>query len=120
MESLALQFSSAVGSTSKIAARRSLLMVFNMAFRMRQDNRNKVDRVAWISVGDGLPLRNCTLIDISDSGAKLAFEEVGDIPDIFSFGCRVTGIHATRAGLSGATQNKIGVQFSLDDVSARI
>jgi hypothetical protein len=24
-----------------------------MTFRMRQDNRNKVDRTAWISIGDG-------------------------------------------------------------------
>ena len=95
-------------------------MGFDMAFRMRQDNRNKVDRVAWISVGDGLPLRNCTLIDISGSGAKLALEKDYDIPDIFSlwlsrhghprYSCRVVWSH----------QNKIGVQFSSDDVSAQV
>jgi hypothetical protein len=95
-------------------------MGFDMAFRMRQDNRNKVDRVAWISVGDGLPLRNCTLIDISGSGAKLALEKDYDIPDIFSlwlsrhghprYSCRVVWSH----------QNKIGVQFSSDEVIARV
>ena len=47
-----------------------------MTFRMRQDNRNKVERAAWINVGGGLPLRNCTLVDISVSGAKLALEEI--------------------------------------------
>jgi hypothetical protein len=92
-----------------------------MAFRMRKDNRNRVDRTAWISVGEGRPLRNCTLIDISDSGAKLALEEeVADIPVIFSlwlsrlghprYSCRVVWSH----------QNKIGVQFSSDDVSAQV
>jgi len=86
---------------------------------MRKNNRNKVDRIAWISVDDGRPLRNCTLIDISDSGAKLALDgEVDGIPDIFSlwlsrhghprYSCRVVWSH----------QNKIGVQFSLDDASA--
>jgi len=92
-----------------------------MSLRMRQDNRNRVDRIAWISVGDGRPLRNCTLIDISNSGAKLALdEEVEEIPDIFSlwlsrhghprYSCRVVWSH----------QNKIGVQFSSDDVCARV
>ena len=84
-----------------------------MNFRMRKDNRNKVDRIAWISFGDGRPLRNCTLIDMSDGGAKLALEEeIGDIPDIFSlwlsrhghprYPCRVVWSH----------ENKIGVQFN--------
>ena len=95
-------------------------MGFNMTFRMRQDNRNKVDRVAWICVGDGLPLRNCTLIDISDSGAKVELEDADDIPGIFSlwlsrhghprYSCRVVWSH----------KNKIGVQFSLGDVNARV
>ena len=91
-----------------------------MTFRMRQNNRNKVDRAAWISVGDGVPLRNCTLIDLSDSGAKLALEEFEDIPGIFSlwlsrhghprYSCRVVWSH----------QNKIGVQFTSDNARTRI
>jgi hypothetical protein len=59
-------------------------MGLNMTLSMRQDSRSKVDRIAWISAGEGLPLRNCTLIDISDSGAKLALEDVDNIPDVFS------------------------------------
>jgi hypothetical protein len=34
-----------------------------MNFRRRKENRNKVDRTAWINVGDGRPLRNCTLAE---------------------------------------------------------
>jgi PilZ domain-containing protein len=84
-----------------------------MTFPMRQDSRSKVDRIAWISAGEGQPLRNCTLIDISDSGAKLALDEADNIPAVFSlwlsrhghprYSCRVVWSH----------QNKIGVQFSL-------
>jgi hypothetical protein len=60
------------------------MMGLNVIFRMRQGNRNKADRVAWISVGDGLPLRNCTLIDISESGAKVELEDADDVSGIFS------------------------------------
>lgn len=90
-----------------------------MTFRMRQDNRNKVDRTAWISVGDGRPLRNCTLIDISDSGAKLALEEGDDIPDIFSLWLSRHGHPRYSCRVVWSSQNKIGVQFSSDGDSAR-
>jgi hypothetical protein len=60
------------------------MMGLNMTSRMRQGNRNKADRVAWICVGDGLPLRNCTLIDISESGAKVELEDTDDVSGIFS------------------------------------
>ena len=95
-------------------------MVLNMAFRMRQDNRNKVDRVAWISVGNDLPLRSCTLIDISDSGAKLTLEDVGDIPDIFSLWLSRHGHPRYTCRVVWSYKNNIGVQFSPDDVSARV
>jgi hypothetical protein len=91
-----------------------------MTFRMRKDNRNKVDRIAWISVGDGRALRNCTLIDISDSGAKLALEEeVDEIPDKFSLWLSRHGHPHYSCQVVWSHQNNIGVQFSSDDVSAR-
>jgi hypothetical protein len=92
-------------------------MGFNMAFRMRQDNRNKVDRVAWISVGNGLPLRNCTLIDISESGAKLALKEVENIPDVFSLWLSRHGHPRYSCRVVWSRQNSIGVQFLSADVS---
>jgi hypothetical protein len=96
-------------------------MRFNVTFRMRKDNRNKVDRTAWINVGDGRPLRSCTLIDISDSGAKLALEEeVDDIPEIFSLWLSRHGHPRYSCRVVWSSQNKIGVQFSSDDVGARV
>jgi len=95
-------------------------MESDMAFRMRQNNRNKVDRVAWISVGDGLPLRNCTLIDISDSGAKLALQIADNIPDIFSLWLSRHGHPRYSCRVVWSYQNKIGVQFSSDEASARV
>jgi hypothetical protein len=87
---------------------------------MREGNRNKVDRVAWISVGDGLPLRNCTLIDISDSGAKLEIEETENMPDIFSLWLSRHGHPRYSCRIVWSLRNKIGVQFSLDDMNAQV
>jgi len=84
-----------------------------MAFQMRQGVRRVMDRAAWINEGEGLPLRQCTLADISESGAKLKFEaeDNGEIPHAFdllltrhghpSYPCRVVWRRA----------NVIGVQF---------
>ena len=95
-------------------------MGFDMAFRMRQDNRNKVERAAWINVGSGLPLRNCTLVDISVSGAKLALEEIDNIPDIFSLWLSRHGHPQYSCRVVWSRQNTIGVRFSSDDESARM
>jgi hypothetical protein len=95
-------------------------MGFNMTFPMRRGNRNKVDRVAWICVGDDLPLRNCTLIDISDSGAKVEIEDAVDIPGIFSLWLSRYGHPRYSCRVVWSQKNRIGVQFSLDDVSARV
>ena len=91
-----------------------------MTLRMRQRNRNQVDRVAWISVGDGRPLRNCMLIDISDSGAKVELEDAGDIPGIFSLWRSRHGHPRYSRRIVWSLKNEIGVQFSLDDVSMRV
>ncbi len=91
-----------------------------MTFRMRQDNRKKLDRVAWISVGDGLPLRSCTLIDISGSGAKLALEEIDDIPDLFSLWLSRHGHPRYSCRVVWSRERTVGVQFSSkDDVRAQ-
>jgi hypothetical protein len=55
-----------------------------MTFRMRRAPRKTVDRPAWISIGENLPLRSCRLIDISDCGAKLAIDDVDEVPADFS------------------------------------
>jgi hypothetical protein len=86
---------------------------------MRQGERNKVDRAAWISLGNGLPLRNCTLIDISDSGAKLALENIDNMPDSFSLWLSRHGHPRYSCRVVWSRQNTIGVRFSSEDVSAR-
>jgi len=79
-----------------------------MAFNMASD---KIERPAWINVGDSLALRKCTLIDISDSGAKLTLDDIDELPERFSYGSPVMVIHAIRAGLFGATTIQSGLNF---------
>jgi hypothetical protein len=39
---------------------------------------------AWIDIGDGSGLHDCTLVDISDHGARLVIEEAVTVPDNLS------------------------------------
>jgi hypothetical protein len=81
-----------------------------MSFQMRKEDRAEVSRQAWLDTGDGGPLLNCLLVDISESGAKLAFDEVDQIPETFSlrlsrFGhprhqCRVVWRSSTALGVT--------------------
>ena len=82
-----------------------------MTFRMRQDPRSKIDRPAWISIGDGQPLLNCTVIDISKSGAKLVLEGADEVPNNFSLWMSRRGQPRYACRLAWSGQNTIGVDF---------
>jgi hypothetical protein len=83
-----------------------------MPFYMRQDVRNLISRTAWISVGDVLPLIKCKLIDLSDSGAKLALEDIEGLPDRFSLWLSRQGCPRYTCRLVWSRENIIGVHFS--------
>jgi hypothetical protein len=83
-----------------------------MTFNMRQERRDKTEQPAWISVSSSLPLRKCTLIDISDSGAKLALDDIGELPDKFSLWLSRHGHPRYTCRIVWTDQNTIGVQFS--------
>jgi hypothetical protein len=86
-----------------------------MTFRVRQGPRKTINRPAWISVGDGLRLRNCRLIDISDSGAKLAIEDDDEIPDKFRLLLSRNGHSSYSCQVIWSGQGTIGVRFSSAD-----
>jgi hypothetical protein len=80
-----------------------------MSFQMRREERAEVERQAWVDAGAGRPLLNCTVVDLSESGAKLAVGEVNKIPDTFS-------LWLTRHGQPRfscrRSFNTIGVEFA--------
>jgi len=83
-----------------------------MTLGMRQEPRNKIHQRAWISVGDGLPLRNCTVIDISDSGAKLILDDIDEMPLEFGLWLSRYGHPRYSCRIVWSKQNTIGVRFS--------
>jgi len=83
-----------------------------MSFNMRKDPRDKIERPAWISFGGSLPLQKCTLIDISDSGAKLALDDIGQLPDKFNLWLSRHGHPRYVCRIVWRGRNTIGVQFS--------
>ena len=84
-----------------------------MVFQMRRGVRRVMDRDAWIKLGEGLPLRPCTLADLSDSGAKLKFEdqENGEIPQAFDLLLTRHGHPSYPCRVVWRKENVIGVQF---------
>jgi PilZ domain len=82
-----------------------------MIFRTRQDARNIINRPAWISVGNALPLLQCTLIDLSESGAKLVLQNTDSIPKTFCLWLSRRGHLRHSCQLVWNYQNIIGVQF---------
>jgi len=80
-----------------------------MAFNMASDT---IEQPAWISVGDSLALRKCTLIDISDSGAKLALDDTNELPEKFSLWLSRHGHPRYTCRIVWSDHNTIGVKFS--------
>jgi hypothetical protein len=85
-----------------------------MPLNMRQEPRNTIHQRAWISVGDGLPLQNCTVIDISGSGAKLALADDDAISHEFSLRLSGSGHPCYSCRVVWRRQNTIGVRFVSD------
>lgn len=79
-----------------------------MTFTMRRESREEVGRRAWLETGDGT--LDCTLIDISPSGAKIEIDGAARLPEAFSlrltrysrpnFSCRVVWRSANEIGVT--------------------
>jgi hypothetical protein len=82
-----------------------------MTFRMRNGSRNIINQPAWISIDSALPLLQCTLIDLSDTGAKLELQSSDDIPNTFCLSLSRRGNLPRLCKIVWNYQNTIGVQF---------
>ena len=75
-------------------------------FRKRQVPRVKLNVPAWIEVGNSALLERCTLIDLSEKGARLV---VGDISHLTDHFC----LYLTRVGArSAALSNTLAARPS--------
>lgn len=87
-----------------------------MNFTMRREDREEKGHRAWLDTGDGSRLLTCTLVDISESGAKLSIEEADSLPERFSlrlsryghprFVCRTVWRNANMIGVTFGEETK--------------
>ncbi len=83
-----------------------------MTFQMRREGREEVGRRAWLDIGaDGL-LFNCTLLDLSESGAKLAIDANDQIPAKFDLLLTRHGKPRYSCQVVWRNSEAIGVKFA--------
>jgi PilZ domain len=82
-----------------------------VTFKMRRESREEVGRRAWLDA-DGA-LLNCTVIDISPSGAKLAIDAADLVPETFKLRLTRYGHPRYPCRVVWRASNTIGVTFEL-------
>lgn len=82
-----------------------------MTLEMRREGRKGVGRLAWLNACDGRPLFSCTLVDISNGGAKLTIDEVDQIPPTFSLWLSRHGHPRYSCQIVWRCDDVIGVKF---------
>ena len=70
-----------VGLTAELAF--SITESLMQSAEKRKNLRRTITYPAFIDLGDGSPLRECTLCDASQEGAQLAVAEPNSVPDEF-------------------------------------
>jgi hypothetical protein len=85
---------------------------------MSRDNRRKprksLKAAAFIYTIDGRPISACSMLDVSESGAKIISSTPEDLPPEFLLSLSRDGRVRRRCQLKWRDGSKIGVQFTLD------
>jgi hypothetical protein len=76
---------------------------------LRRHPRRKVNIAAKIVVGESTS--DCTLIDISDNGARIAFGGAQDLPDEFKVCMTPSGYPFRQCRLIWRSDTEMGVEF---------
>lgn len=85
-----------------------------MAFQMRDKEREEVTCRARLDPGKGRPLVKCTVVDISQSGAKLTFDDVNSVPNTFDLLLSRYGQQRFSCQIVWRSSNSVGVQFIVE------
>lgn len=76
----------------------------------RKSPRRAIRYTAWAKLPDG-KLHGCALADISDTGARLDFENAAKIPDHFVLLLSARGTPRRKCRVIWRDDNQIGAQF---------
>ena len=78
----------------------------------RGNGRRDVNRQAWISLNGGFAVRPCTVIDISETGVRLAVTSPQTVPGAFTLRMsRNTGSTGKAARVKWRQGSEIGAVF---------
>jgi hypothetical protein len=77
----------------------------------RRNLRRTITYPAFIDLGDGSPVLECTLCDASQDGAQLAVADPNRVPDEFILALSADGAARRRCRVAWRTEAQIGVEF---------
>jgi hypothetical protein len=77
----------------------------------RRRPRKHLDLPAWIDVGNDARLQRCTLVDMSDSGARLAVDDIESLPDKFLLALSRSGQPRQSCTVVWRRHDEIGIEF---------
>jgi PilZ domain len=87
-------------------------------FRKRHVPRVKLNVPAWIEVGNSALLERCTLIDLSEKGARLVVGDISHLTDHFCLYLKRVGHVPQRCRILWRRDRQVGVEFDSHETSA--
>ena len=78
----------------------------------RQSERFGVTYPAQIHIRDGIPVRNCTVLDISQGGGRIRLDTPGPVPDQFCLLFTANGTVRRTCTVVWRHERYLGVAFS--------
>jgi len=82
-----------------------------MEANRRKAIRRAIGYQAKILAADGSWNRSCRVLDVSQTGAKLAIEEADELPQDFILALSTSGPPMRRCRVVWRTQREVGVRF---------
>jgi len=77
----------------------------------RQRPRKQLNLAAWIDVGNDARLQRCTVVDVSESGARLAVEDIECLPDKFNLTLSRLGQPRQSCNIVWRRHDEVGIEF---------
>lgn len=85
----------------------------------RGSERKDLEHPAWVDLGDGSPPRNCMVMDVSQTGARIAIDNPSEVPDEFTLFLTGGGTVRRKCRVARRNNGEIGVRFVSATAPAR-
>ena len=82
-----------------------------MRAELRKHRRQELHYRAYVDLCDGMPVRSCRLVDVSEHGAQLTMASAADLPDQFVLLLAESGKVRRRCLVVWRSEKQLGVRF---------